>query len=241
MPIFTLGGGALALAAVSAAASIGGTIAQQASQAAIRKKQKQAQFAEMARQSQLDKKKQAEIDAALPEFGKEKHEESREEIASELEASFQPTVDTQTEYAAGDRTLPTFVKDAQQSGLADTIRKGQQYAKNRAELSSYGQKDLFHKFDLNRLGERVGDLNTTSRRSSDALQLELSSAYDAGDTGRTASTVLQGVSGLADAVNSYQLFNRGLGVPKGGGFGLPNMNVRGGNLSATTIPTGFGV
>jgi len=218
MPLFS--GTALALAAVSAAASIGGTIAQQVSQNAIRKKQKKAQFAEMQRQQDLDARKQKEIDDALPEFEKEKHEEDREEIASDLEASFQPTVDTQTEYAAGDRTLPSFIRDAQESGLTDTIRKGQEYAKNRAQLSSYGQKDLFHKFDLNRLGERVGSLNTTSGKSAEALQLELSSAYDAGNTARTVGSIFSGVGSIADAALSYQLFNKGIGTAAAGAGGF---------------------
>ncbi|SOD42595.1 hypothetical protein [Nitrosovibrio sp. Nv4] len=208
----------VAAAVASALASAGGTVAQMSAQSSIRNKQKTAQNAEAARQRDIDRRRDAEMQKVLPKHEVESQQEKQQGIADELYKYMTPTVDTSTEYMADNTNAPQIIKDTMQQQLVGALQKGKNYARNLSQVSSLGRLNLDNKLGMNRLGERVGMLNNESARSSGILPLELDDANLAGVGAKNAAGVLNGVGGIADAIGQYQILDKG-GIKNALGLG----------------------
>lgn len=200
----------IAAAVASMLASAGGTAMSMSAQNSIKKKQNAARMAEAARQRDIDKRRDAEMQQAQPEFEREKQDERRTSIADSIQQYLQPTVNPATEYLAGS-TTPQVIKDSMNQQLVGALRKGQDYAKNLAGVSALSRQRLDNNIGLNRLGERVGMLNNESARSTGLFGGEMDASHLAGAGANSAANLLDGLGGIAGAIGSYHLMSKGLG------------------------------
>lgn len=199
-----------AAAVLSALASLGGTAASMGAQSSIRKKQSAARVAEAARQADIERRRQAAMDAAVPEYSREKQEERQQSLADQITQYLTPNVDTTTQYVAQNPGAPKEVTDSMSRQLVSALEKGRNYAKNLAGVSSYGRLNFANKVGMNRLGENINRLNTESERSTNILPIEMQGAYGAGVGAQNMATILNGVAGLANAATSYSLMSRAM-------------------------------
>lgn len=218
----------IAGAAIAAAlASIGSTVTTSMSQSAIRKKQQAVQNAEMARQADIDRRRDAVVTTSVPDYSKEKQETAQQSIADQIAQYMTPQGDTSTEYLAANPGAPKEITDSMGRQLLGALEKGRGYAKDLSKVSSYGRLGFNNKLRLNRLGENVNMLNSEAARSSGILPMELQGAYNAGADMQGMSTALNGVAGLANAAAGYGIMTRvpsaGLtgGVPGGATLNQP--------------------
>ncbi|SCX58910.1 hypothetical protein [Nitrosospira sp. Nsp1] len=201
----------VAAAVASALASAGGTIASSQAQSAVRKKQATAQNMEAARQRDIDRRRDIEMQNATPEYTPQQQDEKQQGLADQLQQYMTPTTNTATEYMADNSSVPREIKDSMSQQMVGALQKGKDYAKNMAQVSSLGRLNLDNKLSMNRLGERVGMLNNESARSSGIFPMELDDANYAGVGGTNAAGVLNGIGGIADAIGKYSILTGGLG------------------------------
>ena len=202
----------VAAAIASAVASAGGTAASMISQSQIRKKQESVQNSETARQADIDRRRNAAVTTAIPEYNKENQEGQQKSMAEQLTQYMTPQVDTNTEYLAANPGAPKEVKDSMARQLVGALQKGRDYAKDLSQVSSYGRLNFGNKLRMNRLGENMAMFNSESARSSNILPMELQGAYNAGTGAQNAASVFNGVAGLANAAASYGLMSK---IPTG--------------------------
>lgn len=148
----------------------------------IKKEQRGRVNAETMRQRRINEEREAAIDSALPRFGRQEQEAQQADIAQKLSNYITPTERpaSEGEYV-GSPGEPVEIKERGARVLHDALVKGKDYAKNLARVSSYGRLGFDNSRGMNRLGENVGRLNTTSARSEAILPLELQAALSAGD------------------------------------------------------------
>lgn len=101
----------IAAAIASALASAGGTVASMSAQNAIKKKQAAARTAEAAHQRDIDRRRDIEMQRALPEHTVENQQEKQQSLADQLTQYMTPE-NTATEYMAGDTSAPREIKDS---------------------------------------------------------------------------------------------------------------------------------
>jgi hypothetical protein len=216
MPIIEIPAWLAAAAAVSAAASVGGTAASMVSQNAIKQKQAAAQNAERVRQAQIDQQRTAAVNTAVPTFDKGSQVKQQQSLADQVQQYLTPSdATTGSEYVAQNPGAPKEVTDSMSRQLAGALATGKDYAKNLANVSSYGRMGFDNNLALNRLGQTVQQLNGMSSRSTGVLGTELQGAAGAGVAGNNMAAILQGVGGIADAGVGYGLLTNPIGkVPK---------------------------
>lgn len=148
---------------------------------------------ERMRQQQIDQERQAALNATLPKFTAESQKAQQSELADKLTQYLSPQsrVSQESEYLPGNPSAPKEVQDSLANRLADSLKKGQAYAKNLANVSSFGRVGFDNAALLNRTGEKVGQLNSASAASSALLPYEMAAP--------NASSMRKG--GLADMFN----------------------------------------
>jgi type II secretory pathway pseudopilin PulG len=223
----------IAAAIASAVASAGGTAASMMSQSAIRSKQKAAQNAETARQAEIDRRRNAAVTTAVPEYNLENQEKKQQSMAEQIAQYVAPQENTSTQYLAANPGAPKEVTDSMSRQLVGALEKGRNYAKDLSQVSSYGRLGFNNKLNLNRLGENMTRLNSESARSSGILPMELEGAYGAGVGAQNAASIFNGIGGLANAAAAYSIMSPKLpGATQLGGTTLNQPQY----LAAKTLP-----
>lgn len=222
----------IAAAVASAAASVGGTAASMMSQSAIRKKQQAAQNAEAARQMEIDRRRNAAVTTAVPDYNLENQEKAQQSMAEQIAQYMAPQENTSTEYLARNPGAPKEITDSMSRQLVGALQKGRDYAKDLSQVSSYGRLGFNNKLRLNRLGENMNMLNKEGERSSGILPMELQGAYGAGVAGQNAASIFNGIGGLANAAAAYSIMSPKApgAVPAGTTLNQPQY------LAAKTLP-----
>lgn len=194
---------------ITALASLAvGTVMRNQAAQKVRRESEGRVNAEAMRQRGIDQERTAALDRALPQFGREAQEERQGDIAQQMEQYLMPAGPGDGEYQAASGA-PKEIKDRQARVLHEALLKGKDYAKNLAQVSSFGRASFENSADMNRTGEKVGDLNTRSARSSAILPLELQAAQSAGDKYALLGDIADGVGQIAMMYS--------LGAPAAGG------------------------
>lgn len=181
-----------------------GTFANMQRQSAIKDRQRTMNRREAARQQQMDDKKMASLRETLGQMERPAQEQEREGIASKLEQYLMPSDAAPGEYLSTNAAAPTEVKEREARALSESLGKAKDYAKNLANISSFGDHNFNTHVKLNRLGEGIGRINTDQQRSSQILQHELQGAMNAGSGWGTIADVANGVGTIA---SMYSMFN----------------------------------
>jgi hypothetical protein len=205
------------------------------SQSAIRKKQKAAQNAEAARQASIDRRRDAAVTTAVPDYNLENQDKTQQSMAEQIAQYMAPPENTSTEYLAANPGAPKEVTDSMARQLVGALDKGRSYAKDLSQVSSYGRLGFNNKLRLNRLGENVNMLNNEASRSSGILPMELEGAYGAGVGAQNAASIFGGVSGLANAAAAYSILSPKAAAPGVTQLGGATLNPTQ-QIAAKTLP-----
>lgn len=179
-----------------------GTIARRRALERVRREQEARVAEEAARQQALQQQADAALRGTVQTFTPQAQEAERQSIAGRYRTMMTPAALADGEYstAAGTEGAPQDVRDRASRALAESVRKGQDYAKNLANLTSYGGLSQQQGIRLADTGRNLGEIARQSRASSSILPYELEGANRSARGAMTASDIL---NGLGDASFVY--------------------------------------
>jgi hypothetical protein len=213
-----------------------GTLMQKQQADRAEEARQSAMNAEIQRQGELDaqakmreKAARDALDEAVPQFGKDESEKRRQGIQQSIEGALNPVVDEAAAKSAAytadsNPGAPTEVKDSLARTFADSLSRGKTYAKNLANLSSFGQATAADGIAMSKLGTNIGVENAGIGRINGQMglsnQLFQTKLAQSQIPNRNRSTVADLFNGAGQAGMLYTLTRPNVGStsPVAGGI-----------------------
>jgi hypothetical protein len=205
--------GAMALAGIGAAASIGSVLAKQKQQSEIKQAQGQALGSERRRQGEYEEEAGAEFAKALAGFQGTRQADLQTGAVQQRSNQLQGALTTPT--AAPSPNAPRVVQTALARRIQEAIGEGRDHAKRTARLGAYGDRSLENSINLARSGSILGMLGNFSAGSSGVLPWELQAALGEGQQWGTFGDILGAIAPVAGAAGGAAAAGSG-GAAAGG-------------------------
>lgn len=201
------------IAAASAGSQLAGSYAQSRSARAQNDAQQQAMQAHSERQSKLQEEANRAIGGASETFDPAKQNPQLEAAQAARTAAAAPAPVPTQGYQTTTASAPKVVETDMERKLTEALSGGREAANRAGALQGYGDSAQTNQINLGRAGQRVGQLGNFSQGTSNALPLQLRSAYNRGGNWGESGDALDSLGRLGTL---YSLTRK----PRGGmGYG----------------------